>query len=1349
MPYYKRNRPTIGVLAGWQVYTGTPDSFLGNVFRGIQVAAHDRNCNLLMACGIDSGRPAWPLLSSEVAFAPVGPWNTDGLIFVSPFASAAGSRYTQDLIASGFPAIYAGDRDAGPGVVADSAGGIRQALAHLVEHGHRQIAFVAGRLDSEHGDSGERLRAFEAGLDALSLPFNPKLVAYGSHNFEGGRQAIQQIIGRGEKFTAVLASNDRSAMGVLEGLRQAGIGVPQDVALVGFDDRLEARALVPSLTTVHYPMFGLGYQAVELLLRAIEGEAVIDELVHIPTRLVIRESCGCLPGIPANEHLKLYSTQLYPTQQELYSTQLYPTQPPPTRQQLIAQLTLVMTAAVHNESLWLSQAEVADLSQRLVESFMASLEHSDPLSFHLVVKQMLERVSTRGDDLFAWQTAVTILRNQLPAIRQAVFSSKAASAAPRLTNAQEEEMLHQVRVAISEAARGRATRTLLQQANNADQVGLLTSKFFAALDEREIFDILESNLPAVGIPRAEVGYYLSESDDPVAWCTLPQRNPGPPSPNAGERTLFPTRQFPPEGLYSPEQPYQLAILPLKIQGVEPQRAVLNSLMAPAAAAKITTGEICGFVAFDATNLEPCADIVRQLGAALWGVRMYREAVEARQQAEEGKRLAEEANRLKSRFLSMVSHELRTPLNLITGLSNMLLDHGGVEPQHLAAHAAPGVVEPQRVVPNSDRQDLQRIYLSAQHLDGLIRDVLDLASSDVGQLKLACEPLDMTEVLQTVAAIGEQLAHDKGLAWQCEIAPRLPRVWGDRTRLRQVTLNLVSNAVKFTTHGEVILTALVEKSMEFSGDRKPFTPGVEYNSRIKVSVKDTGLGIPQNEQSVIFEEFRQSERTTARGYGGLGLGLAICRKLVEMHGGEIGACSSGAEGEGSLFYFTLPVMDPPETLSARNRQETIQQAPNQVLSLSTAQKILLLVKNEKAGSFLQKDLVRRGFEAELILMEAEPVSPATGGWLASLLLAAPDVVILDLSLTSERGWEILKIMKENPFLKDIPVLFYAIAEDAGGTEKRESEEHGDKEHRGDIEHRSDREADGEEEQRGAYGSLLEMDYLTKPIGSTALSEILAAKGFLGREQVQGEPNRSEAGKPILVVDDEPGMRELYARLIEAQLPGRRVLMAKDGLQALKMINEELPALVLLDLMMPEMDGFDVLEGMRKSELTRNIPVVVITGQVLTGEDMARLNSGVASVLGKGMFSVEETLQHLADALARKRKPGSETQRIALKAMAYIHQNYTEPISRSDVAAHVGLSERHLTRIFHQEVGMTLVTYLNRYRVRQAKALLDSGAKGITEIAIEVGFSSSTYFNRIFREEVGVSPRAYLHSISDCR
>jgi AraC-like DNA-binding protein len=152
---------------------------------------------------------------------------------------------------------------------------------------------------------------------------------------------------------------------------------------------------------------------------------------------------------------------------------------------------------------------------------------------------------------------------------------------------------------------------------------------------------------------------------------------------------------------------------------------------------------------------------------------------------------------------------------------------------------------------------------------------------------------------------------------------------------------------------------------------------------------------------------------------------------------------------------------------------------------------------------------------------------------------------------------------------------------------------------------------------------------------------------------------------------------------------------------------------------------------------------MTGQALSAEDVIRLNYGVTSVLGKGMYSQQETLSHLKNALNQRRKAGSETQKIVLKAIAYIHANYACQITRKDMAEHVGLSERHLTRCFNLELGLTPMTYLNRFRVKQAKQLLARGPRRISEIAEKVGFSSGGYFSRVFRDEVGISPRDYEH------
>jgi hypothetical protein len=147
---YKHDRPTIGVLVGWQAFSGTLDSFLEHVFGGMQAAARDLSCNIMLACGTGAvretvlGKPAWPILLPEVDFVPVGPWNTDGLIVLSPFASAAGDPYFSDLLANGFPIVYAGNHESGPAVIIDNESGIQQALAHLVEHGHQRIVFLSG-----------------------------------------------------------------------------------------------------------------------------------------------------------------------------------------------------------------------------------------------------------------------------------------------------------------------------------------------------------------------------------------------------------------------------------------------------------------------------------------------------------------------------------------------------------------------------------------------------------------------------------------------------------------------------------------------------------------------------------------------------------------------------------------------------------------------------------------------------------------------------------------------------------------------------------------------------------------------------------------------------------------------------------------------------------------------------------------------------------------------------------------------------------------------------------------------------------------------------------------------------
>jgi len=717
-----------------------------------------------------------------------------------------------------------------------------------------------------------------------------------------------------------------------------------------------------------------------------------------------------------------------------------------------------------------------------------------------------------------------------------------------------------------------------------------------ALDEAEIFRILSEELPSIGIRQVWVMFFEPEADDPVAWSVLRAR---PVSSLPGGRLRFATRHFPPPGLCPADQPFRLALLPLALaEG---------------------TG---GFVAFDAVDLGPCLAVVRQLTAALQSVQMHR---------------------LKNRFLSMVSHELRTPLNLIVGLSEMLLRE--------QTPAKPAV-------PEEYREDVKQIHVSAQLLNGLIRDVLDLSRSEASQLKLVGKPLELSEVLQPVTLMGKQMAQEKDLDWQSDLPDEPIPVWGDATRLQQVALNLVSNAIKFTTEGHVHLY------LEVAADK------------VTVFISDTGLGIPLAEQSLIFNEFRQSERTTARGYGGLGLGLAICQRLVELHGGQIGVRSSGAEGVGSTFYFSLPILNHP----------LVPLEP-----ASPAQTIVLLTEGMSREDYLRGRLTQQGFKVEEICIDED------GGWLAGLLTAAPTAVVLGQPLASERGWELLRVLKQNPATQSIPVLFYSLIPEA------------DK------------------------GALLELDYLTKPVGKTELAQALTRQGLLSA----GDTNL----KTILIVDDDPGILEMHTRLVEAQSPAYRVVAAPGGREALEQIQHLHPDLVLLDLMMPDINGFSVLQAMRRGETTRNIPVIVLTAQVLTEEDMTRLNDGVATVLSKGLFTAQETLTHVEAVLSRYPEPVSEAQRLVRRAMAYIHRHYAEPLSRQSLARYVGVSEDYLTRCFRQEINITPMAYLRRYRLNKAKELLTQGKKSVAAIALAVGFPDHKYFIQFFRREVGISPGAY--------
>ncbi len=1193
-PGDRDKRPTIGILAGWQFYrTATNLSYLAPLFRGASRAAKDLDCNLLMGCGIgpsasptDPFRPAWPFLSPEHDFIPIGPWNTEGLIIVNPLHSKERSEYVQSLIAAGKPVLFVGSGENGPTIMTDNSTGILQAMRHLLDHGHRQIAFIAGTEDDLDGDTGDRLRAYQSACRLYGLGQNPALVAYGRHVFDGGYLAMQQMIASGVKFTAVLASNDESALGAMQALKKSGYRVPEDIAIIGFDNRLEGAGHVPALTSIHVPLFEMGYQAVERMLHHLQGKAELVGTVKVDTRLVVRQSCGCGDAEHTLNEIRSMTVS-HPEERDLWRDRL----------------TRIIATTILNQAHSLTEQECLELCQRLVETFTQAIRLGERADFEKTLHEVLQRTLAGDDDAHIWQDAISILD-------QGIAQGLAGN--PPLVSLAH-SLLDNARVMISTQMQRQHRQYVATERWIYSRLSLLTARLLTALDESQIYEVLAKHLLDMEIDLAILGLFEAEGQDAVAWCTL--RNVVQP---AQALVRIPTRDFPPQGLLDPDHPFILTLIPLVDQ----------------------SGQI-GFMVFGADSFDLYGAIVQQVGGALNTARLYR-------QATEGRRLAEEANRLKSRFLSTISHELRTPLNLIVGLSGILLEES---------------YEGKSPLPDSAQRDLEHIYAYAQHLGGLIGDVLDLATNDAGQLRLNMELVDLGDALRIVAESGSQLASDKGLAWRATIPESGPWVLGDRTRLRQVVLNLVNNAIKFTNRGEVSLSL------------------TEQDGFVTVSVQDTGLGIPAEDQAVIFDEFRRSERSDSLGYAGLGLGLAISKMLVEMHGGMINVMSTGVEGEGSTFSFTLPVVPPPT-----------QAVEKPAIKSTSEQTVLLLMAHSSASQRLQDLLSRHGVKVQQCLLEPSSV------WQSSLVNEPPDLIVLDISEASDNGWNMLNAVKGIQVSKDIPILFYSSSP--------------------------------------AGDAILNLDYLTKPV---ELPELMRALDKVGLISDPDHPVRT-----FLVVDDEPDTLDLHARIVQSQSSSNRVLKARNGLEALEIMQKERVDLVLLDLQMPEMDGFGVLEAMRENKSTREIPVIVVTGKSLTEVEMARLNQGVAVVLKKGLFSPEETLSHIDAALERKRRLSIDAQRLVRLAMAYLHEHYAESISRWDLAQYVCISEDYLTYCFRQELGITPMQYLQRYRVNRAKELLRNTQKSITEIALQVGFSDSGYFSRVFHRQTGMSPEAFRRS-----
>jgi signal transduction histidine kinase len=521
-----------------------------------------------------------------------------------------------------------------------------------------------------------------------------------------------------------------------------------------------------------------------------------------------------------------------------------------------------------------------------------------------------------------------------------------------------------------------------------------------------------------------------------------------------------------------------------------------------------------------------------------------ERQQIQQALKEAKESAELANVAKSQFLANMSHELRTPLNAIMGYSEILKEEA-----EDSGH-------------NSYLADLQKIHAAGRHLLGLINDVLDLSKIEAGKMDLFIEPIDLDILIDEAISTIEPLIKKKENTLEIERPTLSIEMHTDLTKLRQMLLNLLSNAAKFTEQG--VICFQINTQTRADGEW------------IMFCVADNGIGMTEEQQKKLFQPFTQADASTTRRYGGTGLGLTITKQFAEMMGGTIEVQSEFAMG--STFSLSLP--------AKAKVVEKIEQLVEPETHISEGDGILLIIDDDaEVRDLLKKEFSQIGYAVATAAEGTEGIK------LANKL--RPDIILLDAQMPDMDGWRILSLLKNDPLLTRIPVIMIAM--------------------------------EAEQEKGYAMGAT---DCLDKTMVHKQLATILD----------KYQLNHDSPGL-VMVVDDDMICRASLSSLIENQ--GWRVFEAENGQVALEHLERKKPALILLDLNMPIMDGFEFLAHLQKNERWCSTPVIVLTSRNLTAEELADLNRHVETVFQKEAESQGQLILQIHQLVANSPREIDET------------------------------------------------------------------------------------------------------------